>query len=78
MLPDEKMLAAMGKYNEELAKAGVLLDFVPSNRPRRGRAFGFPATSVKVIDGPFVETKELIAGYWISPDEISRGVLSNG
>ena len=54
VLPDGKLLAEMGKYNEELVKAGVLL-----------AAEGLQASSKGVIDGPFAETKELIAGFWL-------------
>jgi hypothetical protein len=65
VLPDEKLLAEMGKYNEELAKAGVLLageGLQPSSKGARVRFSGDTRT---VIDGPFAETKELIAGYWL-------------
>jgi hypothetical protein len=65
VLPSEKLLADMGKYNEELAKAGVLLageGLQPSSKGARVRFSGDKRT---VIDGPFSETKELIAGYWV-------------
>jgi hypothetical protein len=65
VLPDERLLAEMGKYNEELVKAGVLLageGLQPSSRGARVRFSGSKRT---VIDGPFAETKELIAGFWI-------------
>ena len=65
VLPDEKLLAAMGKYNEELAKAGVLLaaeGLQPSSKGARVRFSGEKRT---VIDGPLAETKELIAGFWL-------------
>ena len=65
VLPDQKLLAAMGKYNEELVKAGVMLageGLQPSSKGARVRFSGAKRT---VIDGPFAETKELIAGYWI-------------
>jgi hypothetical protein len=64
-LPDEKLFEAMGKFNEELAKAGVLLaagGLQPSSKGARVRFNGDKRT---VIDGPFAETKELIAGFWI-------------
>lgn len=64
-MPSEQILAEMGKYNEDLAKAGVLLagdGLHPSSRGKRVRFSGDQRT---VIDGPFTETKELIAGYWI-------------
>ena len=65
ILPDEKLLADMGKYNEELVKAGVMLageGLQPSSKGARVRFSGAKRT---VIDGPFPETKELIAGFWI-------------
>ena len=65
MLPDEKLLAAMGKYNEELVKAGVMLageGLHPSSKGVRVRFAGGKRT---VVDGPFTETKELIAGFWL-------------
>ena len=64
-MPPEDLLAAMAKYNEELVKAGVMLDgagLQPSSKGVRVRYSGAKRT---VIDGPFAETKELIAGYWI-------------
>jgi hypothetical protein len=64
-MPDEQLLAAMGKFNEELVQAGVLLageGLHPSSRGARVRFAGGHRT---VIDGPFAETKELIAGFWI-------------
>ena len=64
-MPSEDLLAAMAKYNEELVKAGVMLDgagLQPSSKGARVRYSGAKRT---VIDGPFAETKELIAGYWI-------------
>ena len=65
VMPSEELLAAMAKYNEELVKAGVMLDgsgLQPSSKGARVRFSGAKRT---VIDGPFTETKELIAGYWI-------------
>jgi hypothetical protein len=65
VLPDEKLLAEMGKYNEELAKAGVMLageGLQPSSKGARVRFSGSKRT---VIDGPFSETKELVAGFWL-------------
>ena len=65
VLPDEKLLADMTKYNEELVKAGVMLageGLPPSSKGVRIRFSGDKRT---VIDGPFAETKELIAGYWL-------------
>ena len=65
VMPSEKLLAEMGKFNEELVKAGVMLagdGLHPSSKGKRVRFSGGKKT---VIDGPFAETKELIAGYWI-------------
>ena len=65
-MPDEKALAAMGKYNEELAKAGVLLDLAGLTPSSQGVRVRFSAGGKrKVIDGPFTEAKELVAGYWL-------------
>src|SRR5205823_7433642 len=65
VLPDEKLLAEMGKYNEELAKAGVLLAAEGLQPSSKGARVRFSGTKRTVIDGPFAETKELIAGYWL-------------
>jgi len=65
VMPSEKILTDMGKYNEELVKAGVMLageGLHPTSKAKRVRFSGADRT---VIDGPFAETKELIAGYWI-------------
>jgi len=65
VLPDEKLLADMGKFNEELAKAGVMLageGLQPSSKGARVRFSGAKRT---VVDGPFAETNELIAGFWM-------------
>jgi hypothetical protein len=65
VMPEEKLLAEMGKYNEELVKAGILLaaeGLQPSSKGARVRFSGEKRT---VIDGPFAETKELIAGFWL-------------
>jgi len=65
-LPDEKILATMGKYNEELAKAGVLLDLSGLAPSSQGARIRFSAAGQRtVLDGPFTEAKELIAGYWL-------------
>jgi len=67
VMPSRELLAAMGKFNEELVKAGVMLageGLTPTSKGKRVRfsSIGAPPT---VIDGPFTETKELIAGFWI-------------
>jgi hypothetical protein len=65
-LPDEQVLAAMGRYNEELVKAGVMLDGTGLAPSSQGARIRFSAGGKrKVIDGPFTEAKELVAGYWI-------------
>jgi hypothetical protein len=64
-LPTEELFAAMGKYNEELMKAGVLMDLSGLQSSSRGARIKFSKGKQLVIDGPFPETKELIAGYWI-------------
>jgi len=64
-LPDPKLMAEMGKFNEELMKAGVI-EFAEGLRPsKEGVRVHFSGNSRTVIDGPFSETKELIAGFWI-------------
>jgi hypothetical protein len=65
VMPDEKLIAAMGKYNEEMAKAGVLLDLAGLQPTTKGARIRFSGGKPTVIDGPFAETKELIAGYWL-------------
>ena len=64
-MPSEELLAAMGKYNEELMKAGVLLDLAGLHPSSKGARIQFSGGERAVIDGPFAETKELIAGYWL-------------
>ncbi len=64
-LPSQELLAAMGKYNEELVKAGVMLAGEGLQPSAKGARVRFDGASRTVIDGPFAETKELIAGYWM-------------
>jgi hypothetical protein len=64
-LPDEKILAAMAKYNEELVKAGVMLAGDGLQSSAKGARVRFSGAKRTVIDGPFAETKELIAGFWL-------------
>ena len=64
-MPSEELLTAMGKYNEELMKAGVLVDLSGLQPSSKGALIKFSGGKRTVIDGPFAETKELIAGYWI-------------
>ena len=65
VMPEEALIAAMGKYNEELQKAGVLLDLSGLQPSSKGARVKFSGGKRTVIDGPFPETKELIAGYWL-------------
>src|SRR2546425_973950 len=65
IMPGEDLLSAMGKYNEELMKAGVLLDGAGLQPSSKGARIKFSGGKRAVVDGPFAETKELIAGYWI-------------
>ena len=65
VLPDQKMLAEMGKYNEELAKAGVMLAGEGIQASSKGARVNFSGKKPTVTDGPFSETKELIAGFWL-------------
>lgn len=65
VLPDEKLLTEMGKFNEELVKAGVMLAGEGLQPSSKGARVKFSGAKRTVIDGPFVETKELIAGYWL-------------
>ena len=65
VLPDAKLLADMGKYNEELVKAGVMLAGEGLQPSSKGARVKFSGTKRTVVDGPFSETKELVAGFWI-------------
>ncbi len=65
VMPSEKLLADMGKFNEELVKAGVMLAGDGLHPSSKGKRVRFSRGKKTLIDGPFAETKELIAGYWI-------------
>ena len=65
VLPDAKLLADMGKFNEELAKAGVLIAGEGLHASSKGARVRFSGANRTVIDGPFPETKELVAGFWL-------------
>jgi hypothetical protein len=65
VLPDERMLAEMGKFNEELAKAGAMLAGEGLQPSSKGARIRYAGTKRTVIDGPFTETKELVAGFWL-------------
>ena len=64
-LPSEELLSAMAKFNEEMVKAGVMLDGNGLQPSSKGARVRFSGAKRMVIDGPFTETKELVAGYWI-------------
>ena len=65
VMPSEKLLAEMGKFNEELANAGVLLAADGLHPTSKGARVKFSGSKRTVVDGPFTETKELIAGFWL-------------
>jgi hypothetical protein len=65
VLPDERMLTEMGKYNEELVKAGVMLAGEGLQPSSKGARVRFSGTKRTVTDGPFSEAKELVAGFWL-------------
>ncbi|MFC5526414.1 YciI family protein [Rhodanobacter ginsengisoli] len=65
VMPSEQLLAAMGKFNEELVKAGVMLAGEGLQPSAKGVRVQFSGSSRMVVDGPFAETKELIAGFWL-------------
>jgi hypothetical protein len=65
VMPSEQLLADMGKYNEELVKAGVMLGGEGLHPSSKGARVKFSGSKRSVIDGPFTETKELVAGFWL-------------
>lgn len=65
LMPTQALLAAMGKFNEELVKAGVLLAADGLRPSAQGKRVQFSGRNRTVIDGPFTETKELVAGFWL-------------
>lgn len=65
VMPSERMLTEMGKFNEELVKAGVMLAGEGLHPSSKGKRVRFSGNKISVIDGPFAETKELIAGFWL-------------
>jgi hypothetical protein len=65
VLPSQKLLTEMGKFNEELVKAGVMLAGEGLQSSSKGKRVRFSGSKRTVIDGPFAETKELIAGFWL-------------
>lgn len=65
VMPGEELLAAMGRYNDELVKAGVMLAGEGLHPSAKGKRVRFAGSTRTVIDGPFAETKELVAGFWL-------------
>lgn len=65
VIPDERLLADMGRFNEELVKAGIMLAGEGLHPSSKGARVRFSGTSREVVDGPFAETKELVAGFWL-------------
>ncbi len=65
VLPDQKILTEMGKFNEQLAKAGVMLAGEGLKESAKGKRVRFEGAKRTLLDGPFAETKELIAGFWL-------------
>jgi hypothetical protein len=65
IMPNQKLLAEMGKFNEELVKAGVMLAGEGLHPSSKGKRVKFSGAKRTVVDGPFTETKELIAGFWL-------------
>jgi hypothetical protein len=65
VMPSEKLLTEMGKYNEELVKAGIMLAGEGLHPSAKAKRIKFSGSKRSVVDGPFTETKELIAGYWL-------------
>jgi hypothetical protein len=65
VMPSEKLLTEMGKYNEELVKAGIILVGEGLHPSSKGTRVRFSGTNRTVVDGPFSETKELVAGFWL-------------
>ena len=65
VMPSEKLLTEMGKYNEELVKAGIILAGEGLHPSSKGTRVRFSGTNRTVVDGPFSETKELVAGFWL-------------
>ncbi|MDI4665725.1 YciI family protein [Xanthobacter autotrophicus] len=65
LMPSAELLEAMGKFNEELANAGIMLSGDGLKPSSQGKRIAFDGTSRIVMDGPFAETKELVAGYWL-------------
>ena len=74
-LPDEKLLIAMGKFNEEMIKAGVMVSGEGLLASSKGMRVSFNGAKRTVVDGPFAETKELVAGFWVLQTKSRAEVL---
>src|SRR5256885_11750301 len=75
IMPTQKLLEEMGKYNEELVKAGVMLAADGLHASSKGTRVRFSGGKATVIDGPFAETKELIASYWLGQGEAEEEAI---
>jgi hypothetical protein len=65
VMPSEELILAMGKFNEEMVKAGIMLEGMGLQPSSKGARIKFDGTKRTVVDGPFAETKELVAGFWV-------------
>jgi len=65
VMPSEELILAMGKFNEEMVKAGIMLEGMGLQPSAKGARIKFDGTKRTVVDGPFAETKELVAGFWV-------------
>src|ERR1700716_3386793 len=78
VLPSQQLLADMGKFNQELVKAGILLAAEGLQSSKKGKRVRFSGKNRTVIDGPFTETKELIAGFWLWQGRSMEEALEGG
>ena len=74
-MPSEELLAAIGAYNEELVKAGIMLDVGGLKPTSEGTRVAFYGGTTSVVDGPFTESKEIVVGYWVWEVVVSFGSL---
>src|SRR5918994_2386176 len=75
-MPSEELLAAMGAYNEELVKAGIMLDVGGLKPTSEGTRVAFHGGTTSVVDGPFTESKEIVVGYWVWESARSGGAFN--
>jgi len=78
VMPDDSHIAAMTKYNEEMAKAGILLDLAGLQPSSKGTRIKFAGGKSSVVEGPFAETKGLIAGYWLIQVKSKEEAIDRG